>query len=383
MNSKYPPKGIEWSRRWNLEAEIGIASVSAAAHLFPLKLKSSTIIQDQGMHLKLLLVESSKKASSSNEKKKGSEEEEFDPLAPETAEKTLIIRDSVFEEKYAILLNKFPVFAGHSLLVARGSSTQMPPQNAVLTRQDLDALHRCALAARAIAFYNSHPEAGSSQPHRHFQFVPMASIDTKHKPPIYSALDSLEPEIWRWSSKAPYVPIVRRLPAFNEIEHGIVKLPDRATYKIDFQDSTTFAHALLRAYIAIATDIGLLKQKHTDDFFFDQTQFHINNHPSLQIDLPYNLLLTTDFILLVRRSKSKALVQVPFTAMNSEEEEHFFSSSVATSWTLPLNGLAFAGTIAVNDQSLYNFLSSSSSSSPLLALLKDVSTRSSHSYHGR
>lgn len=76
---------------------------------------------------------------------------------------------------HGCLLNKFPVFEHHALLVTRAYE----PQHAWLTAADGEAL-RVGLDAGgdALGFYNGGSGAGASQPHKHLQVVPLrASLE--------------------------------------------------------------------------------------------------------------------------------------------------------------------------------------------------------------
>jgi len=78
-------------------------------------------------------------------------------------------------DTHGCLLNKFPVFAHHLLLVTRAYE----PQTAWLTPADGEAL-RWALdeGGDALGFYNGGAGAGASQPHKHLQVVPLrASLE--------------------------------------------------------------------------------------------------------------------------------------------------------------------------------------------------------------
>lgn len=78
-------------------------------------------------------------------------------------------------DTHGCLLNKFPVFEHHALLVTRAYE----PQDAWLTPADGDAL-RFGLDAGddVLGFYNGGSGAGASQPHKHLQLVPLrASLE--------------------------------------------------------------------------------------------------------------------------------------------------------------------------------------------------------------
>lgn len=68
---------------------------------------------------------------------------------------------------HRVVLNKFPVFPDHLLLVSRA----FEPQDSPLGVADVAALLAGMAAGPALGFYNSGPRSGASQPHRHLQLV--------------------------------------------------------------------------------------------------------------------------------------------------------------------------------------------------------------------
>ena len=69
---------------------------------------------------------------------------------------------------HVCLLNKFPVFERHALLVTRAYEEQ----TALLTEADFAAFLPLLRALDALAFYNSGTGSGASQAHKHLQLVP-------------------------------------------------------------------------------------------------------------------------------------------------------------------------------------------------------------------
>lgn len=67
------------------------------------------------------------------------------------------------------LLNKYPVFPHHLLLVTR----RFEPQTAWLSAADFAALATGLAQIDGLGFYNAGPVAGASQPHKHLQIVPL------------------------------------------------------------------------------------------------------------------------------------------------------------------------------------------------------------------
>lgn len=73
-------------------------------------------------------------------------------------------------DTHGVLLNKFPVFQHHALVVTRAYEDQAE----WLTEADGEALRACLDAGGdALGFYNGGGGAGASQPHKHLQVVPL------------------------------------------------------------------------------------------------------------------------------------------------------------------------------------------------------------------
>lgn len=87
-----------------------------------------------------------------------------------------------------LLLNKFPVVSGHTLIV----TAAFHPQSDLLTRADFAALRVCLVEHDALAFFNSGPRAGASQAHKHLQLVPLPlpSQPANHAFPFAAELDA-------------------------------------------------------------------------------------------------------------------------------------------------------------------------------------------------
>jgi ATP adenylyltransferase len=70
--------------------------------------------------------------------------------------------------RHLLLLNKYPVQAGHVLLITQGYE----PQSGWLGDGDWAAVARVDADTGGLWFFNSCAEAGASQPHRHLQLLP-------------------------------------------------------------------------------------------------------------------------------------------------------------------------------------------------------------------
>lgn len=195
---------------------------------------------------------------------------------------------------HVAVLNRFPAIRHHLLVVTREIEDQELP----LTAADFDALARCLAEIDGLAFYNSHPEAGASQRHRHLQIVPF---------PVGPVGDSPAPT----PIEATLAPVLQdpgrgTLPVFR-FEHAVCPLPATAWRAVAMGEPVPrVAEALALAYRALASrlDLALAAGRPT---------------------APYNLLVTRRWVLLVPRRR-----------------ESFEGVSV--------NALGFAGSLLVRDR---------------------------------
>jgi sulfate adenylyltransferase (ADP) / ATP adenylyltransferase len=91
-----------------------------------------------------------------------------DPFSP--CEAALRVGD--IGERHFLLLNKFNVLAHHLLIV----TTHFEPQESLLNADDFAALSACLDQYDGLGFYNGGTIAGSSQPHKHMQMVPLPNL---------------------------------------------------------------------------------------------------------------------------------------------------------------------------------------------------------------
>ena len=71
-------------------------------------------------------------------------------------------------DQHVLILNKYPVQLGHMLLISRS----WQPQVGWLSLEDWTAVCRVNQESTGLWFFNSGPQAGASQPHRHLQLLP-------------------------------------------------------------------------------------------------------------------------------------------------------------------------------------------------------------------
>eukprot|EP01083_Nonionella_stella_P240792 841439_1 len=70
--------------------------------------------------------------------------------------------------EYRILLNKYNVVPHHILIV----STQFVKQSLPLTGTDFDITYKVIQSMNGLCYFNSGPLSGASQPHKHLQIIP-------------------------------------------------------------------------------------------------------------------------------------------------------------------------------------------------------------------
>ena len=76
--------------------------------------------------------------------------------------------------KHILILNKYPVQIGHMLLITK----EWAPQNGWLSIEDWNALEIVDKDTPGLWFFNSSPESGASQPHRHLQLLRRRNIQS-------------------------------------------------------------------------------------------------------------------------------------------------------------------------------------------------------------
>ncbi len=159
-------------------------------------------------------------------------------------------------DDYVAILNKFPAFPGHILMITRGFAEQQAP----LGPADF---HACAVAMAGLdglMFFNAGSDAGASQRHRHFQIIGGLV------PPIAAVLPSD-----RAFGECVSVPALPFRHAFARLDAGLFARPDAA------------ADMLARVVGACLDRLGL----HAHDGAL----------------APYNISATRDWVLVVPRTQ--------------------------------------------------------------------------------
>ena len=157
-------------------------------------------------------------------------------------------------DTHVCLLNRFPVFDQHLLLVTR----EWEDQSSLLTEADFDAIWRGLRQIEGLGFYNAGSAAGASQRHKHLQIVPL----------------DVGEDAFPW---------LRELRAASREPMGTVQSFDFPHAVADVSSSTSegaAAEVLLALYLDLRRRVGLQEERDA-----------------------YNLLLTREWMFLVPRSE--------------------------------------------------------------------------------
>jgi ATP adenylyltransferase len=209
------------------------------------------IVEDQGVRFRIGVATALVRKDAAEQPGGGNPANPF--LPPEPA---LVV--GALSPTHLAVLNKFNIVEHHLLLV----TMQFESQESLLTRADVEALQICLAQYDALAFHNAGRVAGASQPHKHLQVMPLPLADDAALP--------MEPIFAGAPAGAVRVP---RL-AFA---HAFTHLPPRVS------GAELFAH-----YRRLLADVGISE---------------VTIHGERRQSMPYNLLLTRRWMLLVPRTR--------------------------------------------------------------------------------
>lgn len=210
----------------------------------------------------------------------GPEGGEFNPFLP--YDPALFVAD--ISPTHVGLLNKFNVVDHHLLIVTRTFADQDSP----LDLDDFRALATCLAGIDGLGFYNAGATAGASQRHKHLQLVPLPLAPEGPPLPLEPALAGAAFEAG--GERSPRLPF----------RHGLLRL------RLTGADLELDAETLLHCYRRLLELLHLSRG---------------HGRPTL----PYNLLATRRWLLLVPRCRER------------------FAD-------IPVNALGFAGTLLARDR---------------------------------
>mmetsp|Transcript_9445 Transcript_9445/g.57624 ORF Transcript_9445/g.57624 Transcript_9445/m.57624 type:complete len:324 (+) Transcript_9445:237-1208(+) len=174
-------------------------------------------------------------------------------------------------ETHVLLLNKFNVVPHHTLVVTREFKSQEDP----LESTDVEALWTTlqSYPSGALAFFNSGPHSGKSQPHKHVQVIPLPLAEGMPQLPFQHLLE----QAW--------------IEAASKREGTLV---DEACFSMKAFPFVNFA-CKLNALMSTS------QVHHQYRALLDKMALQVKASP-----LSYNLLLTTEWMMAVPRRQESA-----------------------------------------------------------------------------
>ncbi len=249
---------------------------------------SFSFIEDGGMRffVRVLASLARKEAARSEQIAAATKGIRPNPFSP--PEKELVVAD--ISDTHLALLNKFNVVDHHLLIVTK----LYEDQDTLLTLKDFEALWLCMAEYKSLGFYNGGKDAGASQRHKHLQLVPLPLSPEGPEIPIAPLILNAGHR----SDSPIKIPGFEFRHSFIPFRRELISTPyDAAREAFDIYDSM-----LVQVGMKRSAKTGLTIQS-----------------------MPYNLLITCDWMLLVPRSR-----------------ECFGDIS--------FNSLAFAGSLFVRDE---------------------------------
>lgn len=187
----------------------------------------------------------------------------------EKPEKELTILDSFGpDDEFKVVFNKFPVVPRHFMMITREFKSQDTPLSPSELIGTYTLLNRVKNDSKEnwFAFYNSGPQSGASQPHKHVQFMTL--------PDGFKAYGEQLAQ-----TSAPFIPNQKNEPLQNKdlpFAHFAAPLPPNEL-DLQHEDLTMYFVSLLQRCLTV------LKQNGAKD-------------------ISYSFIMTTDYMMLVPRS---------------------------------------------------------------------------------
>jgi len=274
---------------------------------------------------------------------------DFNPFLPYDAD--LFVTN--LGDRHVCLLNKFPVFDRHLLIVTR----EFEAQESWLNASDFAVLWQCLTIAGGLGFYNSGSLAGASQKHKHLQLVPFpvqpdGKADASSIPIsgwVTQAIERLAPaERLTQLATVPELPFVHTIAALDpdwEADQAGICIAQR--YR---QALAAVTHAIAPTTKNETSKIGTAIEPHAGS---------LTDQPPLA----YNLLVTQNWLLLVPRSGETVHNITDNTIDSKTNKTTDNTTSKITNkktYNISINALGFAGALLVKDAEELAFLEASS-----------------------
>lgn len=189
----------------------------------------------------------------------------------ENPEPELTVRPTYGEQgEFRVVLNKFPVIPHHFLLITKKYESQNSPLSPIQLFDTIRILIHLKKSSTKnwFAFYNCGPESGASQPHKHIQFLTLPDNFISYPEKMISTATPFLPDSQNEPLQDANLPFAHFVAKFPSIE------------KLDKETVSMYFSSLLQAVLNVQ-----------------------NRNDSTHIS--YNVVLTTEYIMLVPRSHAK------------------------------------------------------------------------------
>ncbi|AXQ31356.1 phosphorylase [Solimonas sp. K1W22B-7] len=147
------------------------ARASGALQPIPTRVE---LLQDHGLSFVLRVADLRRKSESERQQRESAQP--ANPFLP--YDPAMFVAD--LSATHVLLLNKFQVLAGHALVVTRAYAEQ----EAALEPADFAAVGGALRQTAGLAFFNSGAAAGASQRHRHVQLLPWPLLPVEQGEPF-------------------------------------------------------------------------------------------------------------------------------------------------------------------------------------------------------
>ena len=229
-----------------------------------------------------------KRDSDRQQKEREKRGEIVNPFLP--YEQDMFVRN--LSDTHVCLLNKFNVVDSHILMVTR----HYEEQDTLLTVADFAAMWQCLHEIDGLCFYNSGPLAGASQRHKHLQLMPLACFGQQRQLPVSPWINS------RLLTKNAFS------TADYPCDNTLVNLQDYVKLSVDLAAQYSYQH-----YMKMMTQLRLMDNDNSGRC------------------LPYNVLATRDWMLIVPRTQERC-------------------------GDIPVNALVFAGALLIRSEDQLSIL---------------------------
>ena len=226
-----------------------------------------------------------------------------------------------------------------------------------MEKEDIEATYACIKAwgeeksatgegtgKRLFAFFNSGPESGASQPHRHIQFLPVEAM--MEQPIDGTGTDGLA---WR--------PLIDMIVESKSRTHMIVESKSRTQSEYRCLDELPFAHFALplppnpSADILHAIYLSLYRAAVSTAKAAEDTNLNGDGAQSSgPAAISHNLAMTESAMMICPRRNETAHISVDENAAGGDD------GSIVESGILALNGTILAGTFMVKAEAEWNEL---------------------------